>query len=141
MVFTENDTGPFYLKNPLSRKYDRFAGQVKLLDKSKKMLLEEIKKTGFQVRGYYSRAELGRIAQEKHISLTYNHRVREEGWINKGLFQVLWERGHIDENKIGEYSEKGKKKHLYENGYVSKEFEMYVLRTLMEMCSDFAEEK
>ena len=143
MVFTENDTGPFYLKNPSSRKYDRFTGHVKVLDKSKKMLLEEIKKTGFQVRGYYSRVELEKIAQEKHISLTYNHHVREEGWINKpkGLLQVLWERGYIDENKIGEYSEKGKKKHLDENGNVKKEYEIYVLRTLMERCSDFAEEK
>ena len=53
------------------------------MGQTQKMLLEEIKKTGFQVRAYYSRADLDKIAQEEHISLTYNHHVREEGWINK----------------------------------------------------------
>ena len=95
------------------------------------------------MRGYYSREKLEKIAQEKHISLTHNHHVTEGGLINKpkDLLQVLWERGYVDENKIGEYSEKGKKKHLDENGNVKKEFEIYVLCTLIEMCSDFAQEK
>ena len=41
-----------------------------------------MKKTGFQVRGYCPREELEKIAGEKNISLTYNHHVKEEGWIS-----------------------------------------------------------
>ncbi len=37
MVFAENDSGSFYLKKPVSRQYDRLAGQIKVLDKSKKI--------------------------------------------------------------------------------------------------------
>ena len=37
MVFAENDSESFHLKKPVSRQYDRLAGQIKVLDKSKKI--------------------------------------------------------------------------------------------------------
>ena len=59
----------------------------------------------------------------------------------KGLLQVLWERGFIDENNVNLYSLKGKKCQFDEDGTLKKQYEKYSLRTLMKRCSDFANEK
>ena len=51
------------------------------------------------------------LAKEYGISLTCEEEVVEEGWLEKpkGLLQVLWERGWVDENRVSEYSLKGTK--------------------------------
>ena len=59
----------------------------------------------------------------------------------KGLLQILWERGFIDVSKLKLYSLKGKQSQLEDNGKLKQEFHKYSLRTLMERCSDFANEK
>ena len=58
------------------------------------------------------------------------------GWAGKGkgLLQVLWERGWIDESKISQY----KKIVIDDSGLVVKEFS---LAHMLETCTDFANEK
>ena len=107
------------------------------------MLVEEIKRTGYKIRGHLSKDELERIANEKNIVLAYEFRVKKEGWMGKpkGLLQILWERGFIDEKNLHLYSLKGKKNQLDDNGKLKQEFEQYSLRTLMSRCSNFANKR
>ncbi len=58
------------------------------------------------------------------------------GWAGKGkgLLQILWERGWIDESKISEY----KKIVTDDAGLIVKEFS---LAHILETCTDFANEK
>ncbi len=58
------------------------------------------------------------------------------GWARKGkgLLQVLWEHGWIDESKISHY----KKIVTYDAGFIVKEFS---LAHILETCTDFANEK
>ncbi len=49
--------------------------------KMKKMLVDEIKMTGYQIRGHHSKDELERIARTKNIELTYKYSVKKEGWM------------------------------------------------------------
>jgi hypothetical protein len=58
------------------------------------------------------------------------------GWAGKGkgLLQVLWEHGWIDESKIARY----KKIVTDDAGFIVKEFS---LARMLETCTDFANEK
>ena len=107
------------------------------------MLVEDIKRTGYNIKGHLSKDELERIANEKKIELTYEFCVKKEGWMGKpkGLLQILWERGFIDEQNVHLYSLKGKRSQIDNKGKLKKKFEKYSLHTLMSRCSDFANEK
>ena len=61
------------------------------------------------------------------------------GWCGspKGLLQVLFERGLINETKLPKYSDTGKSDQKDSMGQILPEEEKYVLRNLMEKCSDF----
>ncbi|KAL7542576.1 hypothetical protein ACHAWF_007203 [Thalassiosira exigua] len=63
-------------------------------------------------------------------------KVVKEGWHGKakGVFQILWERGYIDETKQAKYTLKGP---LDEDSNVQKEFS---LNHLIRKCSDFVNE-
>ena len=61
MVFEDNDDGPFYMSTVEKgrSKYGRLTGKSKMKEKSKKMLIEELKNTkGFCVRRYYRKEEI-----------------------------------------------------------------------------------
>ena len=60
---------------------------------------------------------------------------------SKGLLQVLWERGWVDETRLGEYSLKGMKHQVDNDGNIKEEHRHFVLRTLISNCADFKEEK
>ena len=83
------------------------------------------------------------MAKDYKIELTCQVEVIEEGWGGrpKGLLQVLWERGWVDERKISEYSLKGTKNQMDDNGDILPQYRRFVLRTLMAECADFKEEK
>ena len=74
--------------------------------------MDELKQKGFLVRRNYGKEELQKIAQEMEIELTYTHQEIIEGWCGrpKGMLQILWERGHINEAELAKYSGDGKKK-------------------------------
>jgi hypothetical protein len=81
--------------------------------------------------------DLRKLASNLGINTTklVTHQTKP-GWIGKGkgLLQVLWERGWIDESKISEY----KKIVTDDAGLVVKEFS---LAHMLETCTDFANEK
>ena len=103
LTFTYGDYGPFYLSDEEREglKFDVFSGEKKKNQKTKKMLVDEIKQAGYQIRGHLSKDELERIAALKNMELTYDFMVKKEGRMGKpkGLLQILWERGFIDEKK------------------------------------------
>ena len=57
MVFVEGDDGPFYMKpdDQRKKKYDSFTGETKVVEKTKKKLIENLKEKKFVVRGHYSK--------------------------------------------------------------------------------------
>ena len=71
---------------------------------------------GHIVRGHCSKEELDELAKKFDIELTYDLEVVEEGWLGnpKGLLQVLWEKGWIDENNVSKYTLKGKANQMNE---------------------------
>ena len=114
LTFTDEDAGPFYLSDEEREglKFDVLSGKKKIMKKTKRMLVDEIKRKGYQIRGHLSKDELERIAALNNVELTYDFMVKKEGWMGKpkGLLQILWERGFIDEKKLTLYSLGRKKK-------------------------------
>jgi hypothetical protein len=104
LVFTEQDFGPIHMKknqNRTDRKYDRVIGR-KIKRKTKVELMKElIEKKQFNPTRQYTRKQIEAIATE--LGLLLDHEVGEvsEGWLGKpkGMYQILWERGWIDETK------------------------------------------
>ena len=63
------------------------------------------------VRLYYAKQELQEISEKHNIDLTYSHQGVIKGWVGrpKGMLQVLWERGFINEQELEKYSGDEKK--------------------------------
>ena len=143
MIFTEVDADPFYMHEAHTKKYDQISEKCKTSKKTKKQLIRELKGKGVNLIKHYSRDQLHQLALENEIVLTFTEPVVIPGWLGKpkGLLQVLWERGWINEVEIGIYSVDGEDEHRDENNQVKDEFQRYVLRTLMRNCADFREEK
>ena len=64
------------------------------------------------MRGHTTQERIDQLTKEHDIELTCSVEVVKEGWLGKpkGLLQVLWERGWINESRLGEYTLKGTKK-------------------------------
>ena len=95
MIFEDLDNSPFYW-NPeeqLHRKYDQFKDRVKIINKTKKQLLEGLKEKGFFVRKYYSKEEIHDLDNNHQICLFHEQQELIEGWVgkHKGVLHVLWE--------------------------------------------------
>ena len=114
-----------------------------MLTKTKKDLKIELKQKGYIVRGHMTKERIEQLAKEYGILLTCSVEVVEEGWLGKpkGLLQVLWERGWVDENRVSEYSLKGTKNQIDEEGNILPEHRRSILRSLMMECADFKAEK
>ena len=145
MIFEDGDQGPFYLKleDQVCRKYDQFKGRMKIIKKTKRQLMDELKTREFSIRKYYSREEIEKLAQKYKIDLTYGQKEIIEGWVckPKGLLQVIWERGWINTEELNKYSGDGKSCQKDEFGKVTKENKRFVLRTLMLKTLDFTREQ
>ena len=145
LTFTYGDAGPFYLSDEEREglKFDVFSGEKKTKQKTKKMLVDEIKMTGYQIQGHLSKDELERIAALKNVELTNGHCVKKEGWMgkSKGLLQILWERGFIDENNINLYSLKGKKCQMDDDGKLKKTIQKVFATHLDEEVLRFCQRK
>ena len=91
---------------------------------------------GISTKGKNKR-ELVEICEQHHIAITKNEDKIKEGWEGKpkGLLQVLWERGLIDNANLKDYSLTGKKD---EFGIVDN---IKSLRHIMGMCHDFLNEE
>ena len=96
---------------------------------------------GHIVMGHWGREDLDKLAGKIGIELTCDREVLEEGWLGKsnGLLQVLWEGRWIDENRLSEYTFKGKK--VNEENGILPEHQRFALYSLTSDCADFKEEK
>jgi hypothetical protein len=83
--------------------------------------------------------ELQQIARDKNLETRIERTRDKKGWIGqpKGLLQVLWERGWIDEQQIDKYTVDIAKDN---DGQVVDGAENWSLKYLMASCLDFAEE-
>ena len=146
MIFCEGDNGPFYMSEPerLTKKYDQVTDDHACpVEKTKEDMRKDLQQKGIIVRRHCSKADMMDICRANHISLTKNVYKKVDGWMGKlkGLLQVLWERGWINEGELSKYSLDGKQNQRDDNGNILREHRKYVLRTLMSECADFKEEK
>jgi hypothetical protein len=137
--FQESDDGPFWLseEEKLSQKFDRIVGGERQVDKTKADLARELSQGQIHVIDprKYKLVRLQEMARERNIDLKRNETSKKEGWVGKqkGLLQVLWERGWIDESNLHEYQVLRKD----DEGEVIDDFSLDVL---MASCLDFADE-
>ena len=78
-----------------------------------------------------------------NIPLEKNQNYVQPGWDgqNKGLLQVLWGRGFVNEREVQKYRLAVQDKHKNEDGSVREEYLPYLLRELVAICSNFKNEK
>jgi hypothetical protein len=90
-------------------------------------------------RCQYRLAELQQIASDKNLDVRVERTRERKGWVGqpKGLLQVLWERGWIDEGQLERYTIDIADDN---DGKVLEGAESWSLKYLMASCLDFAEE-
>ncbi|KAI2500758.1 hypothetical protein MHU86_13737 [Fragilaria crotonensis] len=91
-------------------------------------------------RRQYRLTELQQIARDNNLDPKVERTREKKGWLGqpKGLMQVLWERGWIDEGNIDKYTmDIAKDKN---DGEDMEDAENWSLKYLMASCLDFAEE-
>jgi hypothetical protein len=105
-------------------------------ERTKAELIIDLQGKGISTKGK-NKTELVVLCTSNDIAISKEVQKMREGWEGKpkGLFQVLWERGFIDPNKLKDYTLTGKKDAF---GNVDESFN---LRSLMEMCDDFLKEE
>jgi hypothetical protein len=98
-------------------------------------------------RNQYRKVDLQKKAQEHGLDLKYEEEEVIEGWYGKpkGLLQVLWEHGFIDESRHDDYRKtmpKGWKKDDGSSIKESKKEEAanFVFDGMLARCQDFATE-
>jgi hypothetical protein len=114
-------------------------GEVKIGERRNKAeLIAELEKEGVKVpRGTnHAKEELEQFAKDKGIALVVDRPVKKSGWMGtpKGLLQVLWERGFIDDQR--KFSLNGRTDP--ETGVVDLKTS---LRYIMSQCPDFRDEE
>ncbi len=138
-VWVEGDTGPFYLSDGEKEKqrFDWFESSGAIVDKTKQELSDELNEN--QINKIdpkkFKLAELQDLATLKGIEFTKRKETKRPGWVGapKGLLQVLWERGWIEEKLYKKY-------HLYTTDAYNNPIDELSLIPLMSSCLDFAEE-
>jgi hypothetical protein len=141
MVFLPTDVGPFWMTvtERNARRLDRpktNAATPKPRNKSKKDLAIELSVPGNVLDPTKFKLEkLQEMASAQAIPLQKTIPSIEPGWVGKqkGLLQVLWERGWIDVACLEEYAIIKKD----DTGAVDEEFS---LQCILESCLDFANE-
>ena len=95
--------------------------------------------TTLSERRNYRLAELQEIARKNNIDTKVEKTRVKKGWEGqpKGLLQVLWERGWIDQGQLEKYTMDPA---TDDDGKVLEGAEDWSLRCLMASCLDFAEE-
>ncbi|KAI2509788.1 hypothetical protein MHU86_4641 [Fragilaria crotonensis] len=142
LIFKASDSGPWYLTPDQreAQRHDRLTGKVKVVERSKKVLLDALNEKGVtlqQQRGY-TKKELQDFARNNNIELSDRREQIASGWEGqpKGLLQVLGERGLIERDSLDKYTLDGRKDHI--TGIVNLQFS---LRHIMAECTDFKHEE
>jgi hypothetical protein len=140
MVFKSNDNGPWYLslEQREVQRHDRTTGKSKIVEKTKKTLLQELNDSGVKQKRGYTKAELQGLARENGFETVIQIDKLLPGWQGKakGLLQVLYERGLLDPAMSDKYTLDGKKDTI-----LGKYDLQYSLRSPMSECLDFNEEE
>mmetsp|Transcript_73807 Transcript_73807/g.213587 ORF Transcript_73807/g.213587 Transcript_73807/m.213587 type:complete len:685 (+) Transcript_73807:660-2714(+) len=143
MVFRDTDEGPFWL-SPTEREARRFdttrENTEETREKTKAVLYDELNAIGVTLPKYKNRitkAALKALAASNNIPLTVTAGKVDEGWVGKakGMFQVLWERGWIDEARWKDYRLVAR-----DPDDDDRIIESLSLKFLMESCHDFQNE-
>ena len=142
MVFGVDDSGPWYLtpEQRAAQRHNRPTGKTKLVERSKKLLLEALREKGLmlqQQRGY-TKKELQEFVRNNCVELFDLKEQIAPGWEGqpKGLLQVLAERGLIDRELLEKYTLDGRKDQV--TGKVDLQ---YSLRNILGECPDFKHEE
>ena len=90
-------------------------------------------------RRQYRLAKLQQIARDKNLETRVERSRERKGWVGqpKGLLQVLWEQGWINEGQLERYTIDEAKD---SNGEVLEDAGSWSLKYLMASCLNFAEE-
>jgi hypothetical protein len=145
-TFQPGDDGPFWMteeERELNRHDRVLAAPPGNPPKRNKTIVElklELRPlTVLNDRRNYRLAELQEIARSHNIDTKIEKTRVKKGWEGqpKGLLQVLWERGWIDEGRLDRYTMDPA---TDEDGEVLEGAEDWSLRCLMASCLDFAEE-
>ena len=137
--------GPFYLSDAQkeAKRVKKPKGPPTLRPKKKAELQADLRNAGAQLgnRGFRL-PELVEMARERGIPVQVEEVEMEDGWEGapKGMFQVLWERGWIDETNLGKYKAKPGKNDVDEDGNILPEIKPFILPLLLEQCEDFQNE-
>jgi hypothetical protein len=142
MIFGPNDTGPWYLspEQREAQRHDQATGRSRRVERSKKLLKEALSEAGVEIsdRRGYTRKELQAFAIRQGVDIFMDKERVICGWQGKpkGLLQVLWERGLISEELLGNYTLDGR------TDPISGEIDLpSSLRHLMAECKDFKNEE
>lgn len=145
-VFQPGDAGPFWMtmqERELNR-HDRMLppkpGQPQTRNKTISELKAELEPLNIlNARRSYRLLELQELARTHGVDVKIMKSREKKGWQGqaKGLLQVLWERGWIDEGNLERYTVDPA---TDANGEVLDGAEEWSLRVLMASCLDFAEE-
>jgi hypothetical protein len=144
--FQPGDDGPFWMteeERELNRHDRVLAAPPGNPPKRNKTIVELKLELGpltiLNDRRNYRLAELQEIARSHNIDTKIEKTRVKKGWEGqpKGLLQVLWERGWIDEGRLDRYTMDPA---TDEDGEVLEGAEEWSLRCLMASCLDFAEE-
>ena len=134
----------------LATKNDRPTGVTERREKLKNELLVELRKSGVDTtKRRFLKTELITLCAQHSIPIFVDEMNVEPGWFNKpkGMLQILFERGWIDETKVKtprsmSYSKEGKKdKHFDEDGKLNDVGREFCLTHLLSECIDFKSEK
>ena len=137
MVFSATDSGPFWMTEVQREetRHDQILDEPTTREFTKDELVRALKARGVSAKG--RKPAVQKIAQEHGLPIKETKPKVVEGWEAKpkGLLQVLWERGIVDESRLSDYTINGR-----QNGYgiVDKTF---ALKSLMANCLDFEEEE
>ena len=139
MIFSSLDRGPFYMdaaEREMKRK-PRKTGNTITQDHTKKEILELMaQKVNVDLYRRKPESEIKTLATAMSIPLTVSYEEEIAGWEGKakGLLQVLWERGFIDESNLSSYNISGSKD---KHGNINNSFS---LLHIMSECEDFSNE-
>ena len=148
--FESDDKGPFWMtdEQKLAAKNDIVLSERITKNRTKTELLIELRKIGIDTTvKRFLKSELIVLAIENNVPISISENVVIKGWVNapKGMLQILWERGFIDDTQVkssrsSRYSKDGRKDDVDASGKLTEEGENYSLNALLMKCTDFRTE-